>query len=176
MSKEDFRKEVHVSKATAKRLIEEKLIPCKVANKKTRQYILQTSDVILYLKDRKRNPWKYSQRQTAYAVMRHDIFLRLQNLTSRQIVALRKNLVSQMGEYDDVMNAKSAAEFSGYPNSSITKWCGQGKIRKIVINGAYKIPKPCLAEFLTDLASHEFIRPSEEHLKMLDELMLTFRE
>ena len=59
MSKEQFYKVAHISKATALYLLSSGKIPCKDSGKKTRRYRIRTDDVIFYLIDRELHPGKY---------------------------------------------------------------------------------------------------------------------
>ena len=50
----------HISKKTARYLLTSGLVPCIDTGKKTRQYIINTKDVITYLKKRQSQPEKFS--------------------------------------------------------------------------------------------------------------------
>lgn len=59
ISKEQFYRIAHISKATALHLLQNGLVPCKDTGKKTRRYTIRTDDVITYLIDREIHPEKY---------------------------------------------------------------------------------------------------------------------
>ena len=52
MSKDQFYKVAHISKATALFLLQTGLVPCKDSKKKTRRYTIKTKDVISYMQER----------------------------------------------------------------------------------------------------------------------------
>ena len=57
---EQMRVICHISKKTARYLLTSGLVPCIDTGKKTRQYIINTKDVITYLKKRQSQPEKFS--------------------------------------------------------------------------------------------------------------------
>ena len=59
ITKAQFYRIAHISKATALFLLQSGKVPCKDSGKKTRRYKIRTYDVILYLIDREINPAKY---------------------------------------------------------------------------------------------------------------------
>lgn len=59
LSKEQFYKIAHISKATARYLLQSGKVPCKDTGKKTRCYLIQIEDVIFYLQDCQAHPDKY---------------------------------------------------------------------------------------------------------------------
>ena len=60
---EQMRVICHISKKTARYLLKSGLVPCIDTGKKTRQYIINTKDVIAYLKKRQSNPQRYNPQQ-----------------------------------------------------------------------------------------------------------------
>ena len=59
VTKEQFYKIAHISKATAQWLLQSKLVPCYDSGKKTHRYTIRTKNIIAYLKERAKNPHKY---------------------------------------------------------------------------------------------------------------------
>lgn len=57
---EQMRVICHISKKTARYLLTSGLVPCIDTGKKTRQYTINTKDVIAYLKKRESQPEKFS--------------------------------------------------------------------------------------------------------------------
>ncbi|MFR0804918.1 MAG: hypothetical protein ACLSIG_10950 [Subdoligranulum sp.] len=57
---EQMRVICHISKKTARYLLKSGLVPCIDTGKKTRQYIINTKDVIAYLKKRQSSPQRYT--------------------------------------------------------------------------------------------------------------------
>ncbi len=59
VSKDQFYRIAHISKATALYLLSSGKVPCKDSGKKTRRYAIRIDDIILYLIDREINPENY---------------------------------------------------------------------------------------------------------------------
>lgn len=59
MSKEQFRKVVLISKATAQWLLQSGRVPCHDNGQKTCRYTIKTKDVVAYLQDRCIHPERY---------------------------------------------------------------------------------------------------------------------
>ena len=59
ISKDQFYRIAHISKATALHLLHHGLVPCKDTGKKTRRYTIRTDDVIFYMIDRQIHPEIY---------------------------------------------------------------------------------------------------------------------
>ena len=59
VSKEQLWKICHISKKTARYLLQTGLIPCVQSGKKTRNYTIKMKDIIYYLKHREIYPEKY---------------------------------------------------------------------------------------------------------------------
>ena len=59
ITKEQFYKIAHISKATALYLLTSGKVPCVDSGKKTRKYKIRLDDVIAYLVDRDLHPEKY---------------------------------------------------------------------------------------------------------------------
>ena len=59
ISKDQFYRIAHISKATALHLLQHGLVPCKDTGKKTRRYTIRTDDVIFYMIDRELHPEVY---------------------------------------------------------------------------------------------------------------------
>lgn len=65
ITKEQFYKIAHISKATALYLLTSGKVPCVDSGKKTRKYKIRLDDVIAYLVDRDLHPEKYEAVQSA---------------------------------------------------------------------------------------------------------------
>ena len=59
ISKDQFYRIAHISKATALHLLQSGLVPCRDSGKKTRRYTIRTDDVIYYMIDRELHPEVY---------------------------------------------------------------------------------------------------------------------
>ena len=91
LSKEQFCKECHISKATALYLIKSRLIPAINTQKQTKRYLIARSDMLVYLKARELDPTLYKYQKSyskkhikAYS---HNRATRTYAVTSVKIIA-----------------------------------------------------------------------------------------
>lgn len=66
ISKDQFYRIAHISKATALYLLQSGLVPCKDTSKKTRRYTIRIDDVIFYMIDREEHPEVYAAPRNWY--------------------------------------------------------------------------------------------------------------
>ncbi len=155
MSKEQFRKAAHISKATALYLLESGAVPCKKTSAKTRCYKIKTIDVIAYLQDRIIYPERYrpiegwyaerSRGQTIAKPKRDSLMI---VLSEEQTARLFTYFENELAEYEDLMTIEEVAEFLGYGKSSVSYGCLKKGLKHIQPERKYLIPKICLNEFL----------------------------
>ena len=165
---EQMRVICHISKKTARYLLTSGLVPCIDTGKKTRQYIINTKDVITYLKKRQSQPEKFSA-PTGYYSASWNKGGKPKTLTLREWANLdtaksRKKfqdfLTLKMQPYSDVLSVAEASRFTGYHHNTLTNWCHNGYIRYFEISGGYMIPKSCLLNFLLSPHILDSYRPS----------------
>ena len=170
ITKEQFYKIAHISKATALHLLQNNLVPCTDTGKKTRRYTIKTDDVIYYLIDRQLRPEKYlapdmwySQR-SGHRSSLNAFRKELANLSDTEIEDFRIYFEHELREYDDLMTVCEVAEFLGYTDTTIHQWINTKKLKAFYISNKYLIPKICLTDFLTSKASFDITRKTWKHL------------
>lgn len=173
VSKEQFYKIAHISKATARYLLDSGKVPCLNTGKKTHRYLIMTEDVIRYLKDREKHPDRYMVIDGWYSkrsgVQKEFVSYRgeLRKLSKKQIEELQEHIDSRTSEYDDLLDVKSVSKITGYSCSTICRWCEQGRLKSFRISGTYRIPKEWLVNFLSSEFSGEIVRKSRKHLEII---------
>ena len=177
LSKEQFYKIAHISKATARYLLQSGKVPCKDTGKKTRCYLIQVEDVIFYLQDREAHPDKYLAIDGWYSAnskVRKDFISyrqELRRISKKQVKKLKEHIETQTDEVGDLLNIKMISKVTGYSCSSICRWCESGRLRSFRISGAYNVPKEWLVEFLISEYASEIVRKSKRHLEMIREFL-----
>lgn len=68
VQKEQFRIICHISKRTARYLLQSGLVPCVQSGKKTRNYTIKMKDIVRYLERREIHPEKYKLPPGSYIV------------------------------------------------------------------------------------------------------------
>ena len=105
ISKDQFYRIAHISKATALHLLQHGLVPCKDTGKKTRRYTIRTDDVIFYLIDRQihpeiyRAPDKWYQERSGHYNSRITYRNELAKLTDDEKMDFHKMLEHEMESY-----------------------------------------------------------------------------
>ena len=163
----------HISKKTARYLLKSGLVPCIDTGKKTRQYIINTKDVITYLKKRQSQPEKFSAPTGYYSASWNKggkpKMLTLREWANLDTAKSRKKfqdfLTLKTQPYSDVLSVAEASRLTGYHHNTLTNWCHNGYIRYFEISGGYMIPKSCLLNFLLSPHILDSYRPSK---KMVD--------
>lgn len=141
MSKEQFRIICHISKRTARYLLESKKVPCTILPKSTHRYKIKKSDVIDYLKNRDENPEFY----------RKPLCTTVRNYSSKALIPTDADMAEFYAEAltdcPDVMTAKHIAEITGYQQSTVNKWHHRGLLKGFIKSRELHIPKIYLIEF-----------------------------
>ena len=126
MTKEQFYKAAHISKATALFLLQSGLVACKDSGKQTRRYTIKTNDVIAYLQDRILYPQKYAAPDGWYVGRSGHgkrkspgEFSMLTTLTEAQCENLKAYFMSEMSDLDDVLSVAQLADFLGYAPATV---------------------------------------------------------
>lgn len=160
----------HISKKTARYLLKSGLVPCIDTGKKTRQYIINTKDVIAYLKKRQSSPQRYTP-PTGYYSARWNNGSPRKTLTLREWANLDTAkdkdkfaafLKCKMRPYSDVLSATEVSKFTGYHHNTITTWCSNGYFRYFKIGSSYMIPKVCILNFLVSPHVLDSYRPAQK--------------
>lgn len=112
MTKDQFYRVSHISKATALYLLYSGLVSCIDSGKKTRKYTIKTDDVINYLVDRKANPGRYIAPDGWYAGRSRDYSpattyrAELQNLSNSASKRFRDFLTVKFSGAEDELKSR----------------------------------------------------------------------
>lgn len=182
MSKDQFYKVAHISKATALYLLQSGLVPCNDSGKQTRRYRIKTEDVLAYLLEREVDPYKYEPPAGWYSARSYrrkpedPIEAGLKRLDDHQQSRLKEYFTEMLSEYDDLLTAEQVSAFLGYAKSTAIEWCDKRRIKCFFISGRYLIPKLSLSVFLSSEESFRIHRKSTVHTGMLTEFFSKVNE
>ena len=140
ISKEQMRLICHISKKTARMLLQNGLIPCVISDRKTHTYKIAKSDIIEYLCQRDIAPEEYILPEGSYA--RTSVMSDAEHSTVIQVD------FSLFEEYPDVLSVRQAAELSGVMQKTVASWAKKNHLKAFIKNNAYHIPKIALVEYL----------------------------
>ena len=173
ITKDQFYRIAHISKATALFLLQSGKVPCKDSGKKTRRYKIRTDDVILYLIDREINPANYRAPDCWYkgrsGPYKSRVTYRneLSEMDEKTEEAFRSYITGQLDGYGDLLTVVEASEFIGYCDTSFHRWCAEKRIKAFNISGRYLIPKLCFVDFLASPYSYGITRKTWKHLLLI---------
>lgn len=123
ISKDQFYRIAHISKATALHLLQNGLVPCKDSGKKTRRYTIRTDDVIFYMIDRELHPEVYHapdnwyQGRSGHYTSRTTYRTELSKLTDEEKKAFRKMIEHELKSYGDLLTVVDVVDITGYSAS-----------------------------------------------------------
>ena len=169
MSKEQFRKAAHISKATALWLLQSGRVPCHDNGQKTCRYTIKTKDVIIYLQDRSIHPERYIAKdgwyetRSGYGKSRVTLKGELLALKPKQQQLLRQYFEAKMSDYNDLLTVEEIHTFLGYSQSMITEWCRSERFKSFLISHRYLIPKLCLLDYIASPASFGIHCKTQQH-------------
>lgn len=154
ITKEQFYQIAHISKSTARWLLQSGLVPCHDSGKKTRRYTIKTGDVIEYLKLREIDPHRYDiptgnkpggKAHCREGYEHRELFI---HMDDGQRALLRSYFKAYLADCGDLMDVTTTARMLGYSQSAIVKWCVTGRVKAFLVSGKYLIPKICLVDYL----------------------------
>lgn len=173
ISKDQFYRMAHISKATALYLLQSGLVPCKDSGKKTRRYTIRTDDVICYMIDREihpeiyRAPDQWYQHRSGHYNSRVTYRKELMNLSDDEKTAFRKYIEEEFQQYGDLLTIVEVTEAIGYCDTSLHRWCNTKKLKAFRISGKCLIPKISLTDFLVSQYSFDITRKTWKHTLLI---------
>ena len=155
----------HISKSTARYLLQSGKIPCYYTGKQTRCYKIKKEDVIAYLEERKIFPEAYSAPKGWYKGY-YEIKMEV-NLPAEVLEDMREYYTYLLSKYKDVLTVSEACKITGYGKTSINNWYGKGHLKAFKYGNSNRIPKVYFVEFLCSPYCRSINRKSDWHIKTL---------
>lgn len=173
VSKDQFYRIAHISKATALHLLQNGLVPCRDTGKKTHRYTIRIDDVLFYMIDRELHPEIYraperwyqgrSNHYNSRVTYRHELI----KLSEEERAGFRKYMENEFRQYGDLLTVVEAAEAIGYCNTSLHRWCNAKRLKSFNISGRLLIPKISLIDFLVSPYSFDITRKTWKHTLLI---------
>ena len=156
LSAEQTRKLLHISKRKCAYLLEHRIIPCEITEKKTHRYLVREEDVLAYA-------------EHADEIILPPVF------SSASGKSHRKEPDPRIGNSDflrvwtkepDALTPADTKRLTGYTGSTVRQWIRKGKLRSVTVQGRSLVAKEWLAEFMAGYG--EWIwQKSEVHRRIL---------
>ena len=137
VQKEQFRIICHISKRTARYLLQSGLVPCVQSGKKTRNYTIKMKDIVRYLERREIHPEKYKLPPGSYSGTYAVKPLLPESVTTEE---LRKYYIESFRDIPDIVSTREAAELTGATASTVAKWIRTKKLKALSHGPAFIIP------------------------------------
>ncbi len=155
-------------------LLQSGLVPCTHTGKKTRCYKIAKADVAEYLRRREREPEYYTAPSGWYKnYPGHKPPARpLVQSINCEIVSrllIRRCFEEQLAGSPDVLTAAQIARLTGYSAKTVSRWCSAGRLKSILRQPKYMVPKVWLLEFLASDDYNNICRKSGRHYAMIRE-------
>lgn len=160
VKKEQFRIICHISKRTARYLLQSGLVPCVQSGKKTRNYNIKMKDIVHYLERREVHPEKYKLPPGSYNGTYTPKPRLPESVTSEE---LREYYIYLLQDVPDVVSTREAAELTGATTATVSKWINTNKLKALSLGPAFIIPKVCLIEFMASDAYRSKHLKSEKY-------------
>lgn len=163
LSKEQFYKECHISKATALWLIQSGLIPAIDTKKKTNRYLIARDDVEDFKRDRENNPSKYA------IAAKHNIstYGGFGEYKSSAAGKMKKVAQAEWKDMPEVLLVTDVAYLLGYHTNTIYRWTKNRGLQGLRTAGKLYIPKKYLLEFIASREYHSVHLKSSKHIDLL---------
>ena len=81
--------------------------------------------------------------------------------------ALQAFYEEHLASFQDVVDVSEVATFTGYNRRTVGEWIRKGRLKAVLYNGRYIIPKSCLLDWLCSEEYNRIIRKSEKHILTL---------
>ncbi len=174
VSKEQFYKIAHISKATACYLLQSGLVPCKDSGKRTRRYSIHIDDIIHYMIDRELHPdvYRIPEHLRNTSSNHHNSNRHVLSNLSAQDRSLFKRMIAQnLKDRNDLLTITELAELSGYSPTAITRWCNTQKLKSFYVSGKYLVPKLSFIEYIASPHGFNITRKSWKHLLLIKDFL-----
>lgn len=175
MSRTDFRIVCRIGTRTSLYLLQSGLVPCVHTGKKTRCYKIAKADVAAYLRCRESEPQRYATPSGWYknypdhkpptTAVTHSIHY---EIVSRLLI--RRYFEEQLSDVPDVLTVAQIARLTGYSTKTVSHWCSEGRLKSILQQPKFMVPKVWLLEFLTSNDYNNICRKSGRHYAMIREI------
>ena len=167
ITKEQFYRICHISKSTALYLLKSGAVPCEYSGRKTRCYKIKKDDVKKYLESKGKFPEYYSAPKGWYRGYR-KVSLPT-NMSDATLKLLHEYYADLLSDYKDVITSQEVVKLTGYAKSTITNWCGKGRLKHFIKHNTYYIPKVFLIEFFCSPYFRSIIRKTSWHIQTINE-------
>ena len=171
MSRTQFRTACCIGTRTSLYLLQSGLVPCTHTGKKTRCYKIAKADVAEYLRRRAEEPRRYAAPSRWYKNYPNHkppatASVRSINYEIVSRLLIRRYFEEQLAGSPDVLTAAQIARLTGYSAKTVSRWCSAGRLKSILRQPKFMVPKVWLLDFLASDDYNNICRKSGRHYAM----------
>lgn len=175
MSRTDFRTACRIGTRTSLYLLQSGLVPCTHTGKKTRCYKIAKADVAEYLRRREQEPEYYAAPSGWYKNYPDHrpparSFVQSINYEIVSRLLIRRYFEEQLERYPDVLSVAQISQAIGYSAKTISRWCSAGRLKSIIQQPKFMVPKVWLLDFLASDDYNRICRKCGKHYAMIREM------
>lgn len=175
ISKEQFYQICHISKATARKLLQSGAVHCNYNGRKTHCYEIRKRDVLRYLHQQGFYPdaedagsWKSGRRPNSVGLPRF--------LPEETAEKLRRYYEALLIRLPDVVTTHDIVSLTGYAKSTVNSWCSSGLLPHLYQKRTNYVPKVFLISFFCSDFFRNISRKTRWHLRTLRDFSYRLHE
>ena len=166
INSEQLRIILGISKRKCAWMLQNRVIPCKDTEKKTRRYTIEITDVIHYVNTVSENPYAYFI-PPIFSAKKSTAEIRYPN-------ELREDfsewLTKRWCHRKDTLTPKEIETLLGYEHESVRRWINRGHLKCVKAQGAEIIAKEWLISFLSNYG-FKIAKKSQKHQELITEFL-----
>ena len=160
ISSEQLRKILHVSKRKCAWMLQNGLIPCIDSHKKTRRYMIELEDVILFLIECEDRPPTFPKSWFTTGCKPLNIPPKCAPN------GFRAKLEDKWHKVPDVLTIKDVAKLTGYTDNAVDRWIVKGSLRSVLVQTGLIVSKVWLVDFYCG-EGYSIAKKSDKHIRLI---------
>lgn len=165
INKDQFYRICHISKSTARYLLQSGAVPCHYTGKKTRCYTIRKEDVQEYLRQRSNHPEDYTATAGWYGAKKSAGMPK--NLSEETLQKLHSYYTALLVNSPDVLSTNQIVALTGYRRETVNKWCLENCVPHFFRKRTNYIPKTLLIDFFCSKRFRTISKKTKWHIRTL---------
>ena len=153
ISKDQFYRIAHISKATALYLMEREIHP-----------------------EDYRAPEMWYAKRSGRTKPRKKRCNRLKKLSETEKKHFRTYMEAKLEDYDDLLKVADVTEVIGCSSASVHLWCKNKKLQAFRVSGKFLVPKSCFLDFMVSESCFDIRCKTNEHISLVRSFLEQFAD
>lgn len=176
INKDQFYQICHISKQTARYLLNSGKVPCKIIGHNRHCYKIKKEDVENYLRDRLLCPEDYTAPPGWYGTNVNKSTGLPKKLSAKALRKLHSYYTALLVMYPDMMSTDEIVSLTGYHKSTVNIWCHDNRLPHLVRHRTYYIPKTCLIDYFCSEGFRTICHKTKWHIHTLQDFYQRLQE